>query len=163
MENFWKKSDICYVSGVKIRGWNTIDVSNHYGVDKSHVDGHYFAKSQKINIETWKIQIFAKKVIIWVANRFNSFAYSIILNLLSGAIERMAELHSKLEKTKSVFDWSFNQFESAWMNEEKLMNMLVMTSSETRKNPTYLNVMHEWNLSKRQAWKLRSMILKSYH
>lgn len=90
---------------------------------------------------------------------FKKNAIVILTKIADRLATRFLEIHEELEKKQKEYHWYDEQFVSI-LTKEDYTEMAVMCSQATKKNPTYKAIMNQFDISKRQAGKVRSILLE---
>lgn len=89
---------------------------------------------------------------------FKKNAIVILTKIADRLATRFLEIHEALEKNQKEYHWYDEQFQSI-LTKEDYIEMAVMCSQAIKKKPTLQAIMNQFQISKRQAWKVRSILI----
>lgn len=146
-----------YASDVKINEFWGFDLSTVV----KYKNSSFWAV--KINFD-WKIRVRTKaeQKIFDILGKMIEFFWKYAINLICFILDRSAtwilNLHERFEKKQKLYLWYEEQFNSVFTKDD-YVEMAVMCSSAIKKRPTLAAIMQQHNISKRQAWKVRQILL----
>lgn len=127
-----------------------------------------FTKAPKNEIKMsfqWKIAVRTKREQL-IYNFFNKIleifkknSILILLKIADRIATRFLEIHENLENKQKEYLGYDEQFDSVFTKEDYI-EMAVMCSNAIKKKPTLKAIMNQFNISKRQAWKVKCILIE---
>ncbi len=155
MEN---KFNPTYAKGVKFNEMWILDLSWVGKFTNAPKNAIKMSFEWKIAVRTKRqqaIYYFFQKIL----EIFKKNAILILLKIADRIATRFLEIHENLEKRQKDYLWYDEQFDSVFTKEDYI-EMAVMCSNSIKKKPTLQAIMNQFNISKRQAWKVKSILIQ---
>lgn len=154
MEN---KFNPVYAKGVKFNEKGILDLSSVGNFSNAPKNALKMSFQWKIRVRTKREQViydFFQKIL----EIFKKNAILILTKIADRIATRFLEIHEELEKKQKEYHWYDEQFNSI-LTKEDFLEMAVMCSESIKKKPTLKAIMNQFDISKRQAWKVRSILI----